>query len=128
MLVSSSTTTTETKRYKTKNSERTTDFSGKFLCFQRTTKTVICGSECQCYRRASALFSKIVVLSKMIVATSIEIPIERLKAELVCWLSVGKSNLTVLLAFSSQDFYLDKEEYNSELLRDLCGALLIYTI
>ena len=61
----------------------------------------------------------------MIVATSIEIPIKRLKAELVCRLSVGKSYLTVLLAPSSQDFYLDKEEYNSELLRDLYGALLL---
>ena len=125
VLVSSSTTTTETKRYRTKNSERTTDLSGKFLCFQRTTETVIPGSECQCYRRASGLFSKIVVLSKVIVATSIEIPIKRLKAELVCRLSVGKSYLTVLLALSSQDFYLDKEEYNSELLRDLYGALLL---
>ena len=94
VLVSSSTTTTETKRYKTKNYERTTDFSGKFLCFQRTTKTVIRGLECQCYR-ASALFSKINVLSKVIVATSIEIPVKRLKAD--CRLSVGKSNLTVLL-------------------------------
>ena len=111
VLVSSSTTTTETKRYKTKNSERTTDLSGKFLCFQSSAKTVN---------------RRFIKSDRPDVDRNTHKEAQSVKAD--CMLSGGKSNLTVLLALSSKDFYLDKEEYNSELQRDLYGALLIYTI
>ena len=90
---------------------RGSKFTGKFLCFQSSAKTVN---------------RRFIKSDRPDVHRNTHKEAQSVKAD--CMLSGGKSNLIVLLALSSKDFYLDKEEYNSELLRGLYGALLIYTI